>query len=301
MSWNDYRTAMNELPISENFEDRICAAMREARRAETRATIPRVSPAVTVRQGHGVLARATALGRVAAAVAICAVMGGAAYAAASFDDLARIATGADQGRVAEVFEQGVGERIDETQRVGDFDITLLGLTSGQALMSLAEETDASRTYAVLTLKRADGSPIDQAYLDQSTERWLAHGATQEDGSVEVDVSRLPQDERGFSAGSFVLEALDFTPIAVGSDGAMATRGEQGAVSYVEDGAIYFVVDMPAEEDGLSVNYLAVWLGASAGSDSPGNRLTDRLAISDQGAPSFANGIAGALFELPQRQ
>lgn len=32
MSWNDYRAAMDELPISENFEDRICAAVREARR-----------------------------------------------------------------------------------------------------------------------------------------------------------------------------------------------------------------------------------------------------------------------------
>ena len=37
MSWNDYRAAMDELPISENFEDRICAAVREARREDARA------------------------------------------------------------------------------------------------------------------------------------------------------------------------------------------------------------------------------------------------------------------------
>ena len=39
--------------------------------------------------------------------------------------------------------------IDETQRVGDFDITLLGLTSGQALVPLTEGVNANRTYACL--------------------------------------------------------------------------------------------------------------------------------------------------------
>ena len=118
--------------------------------------------------------------------------------------------------------------------------------------------------------------------------------------MEVDASRLPKDEHGFSADALVLENLDFTPVAVGSDGAIAARGEQGVASYIEDGAIYFVVDMPAEEDGLPVNYLAIWLGAFADSDSPGNRLSDRLELSERGALSFVGGIAGALFELPQR-
>ena len=45
MSWNDYRAAMDELPISENFEDRICAAVREARREDARAVVVRPSPA----------------------------------------------------------------------------------------------------------------------------------------------------------------------------------------------------------------------------------------------------------------
>lgn len=300
MSWNDYRTAVDELPISVDFEERVCAAVRGTRCETARDASAQASPAVAARRGRGFFARATTLGKAAAVAAICVAIGGTAYAVASFDDLARIAAGADQGRVAAAFEQGIGERIDESQRVGDFDITLLGLTSGQALMPLAEETDANRTYAVLALKRADGSAIDQAYLDQSAERWLANGAAREDGSVEVDVSRLPQDERGFAADSLVLEALDFTPIAVGRDGAMAARGERGAVGYVEDGTVYFLVDMPAEEDGLPVNYLAVWLGASAGSDSPGNRLDDRLEVSEGGTPSFAGGIAGALFELPSR-
>lgn len=92
----------------------------------------------------------------AVAAAICLAIGGTAYATASFEDLARIAADADQAQVAEVFEQGAGERIDETQRVGDFDITLLGLTSGQALVPLTEGVNANRTYAVLSLARAMG-------------------------------------------------------------------------------------------------------------------------------------------------
>ena len=300
MSWNDYRAAMDELPISENFEDRICAAVREARREDARAVVVRPSPARAKRQSRVLFPRATTLGKVAVAAAICLAIGGTAYATASFEDLARIAADADQAQVAEVFEQGAGERIDETQRVGDFDITLLGLTSGQALVPLTEGVNANRTYAVLSLARADGSPIDQAYLDQSAERWLANGVDQGDGSMEVDASRLPKDEHGFSADALVLENLDFTPVAVGSDGAIAARGEQGVASYIEDGAIYIVVDMPAEENGLPVNYLAIWLGAFADSDSPGNRLSDRLEVSERGTLSFVGGIAGALFELPQR-
>lgn len=300
MSWNDYRAAMDELPISENFEGRICTAVREARREDARVMVVRPSPARATRQSRGLFLRATTLGKVAVAAAICLAIGGTAYATASFEGLARIAADADQAQVAEVFEQGAGERIDETQRVGDFDITLLGLTSGQALVPLTEGVNANRTYAVLSLARADGSPIDQAYLDQSVERWLANGVDQGDGSMEVDASRLPKDEHGFSADALVLENLDFTPVAVGSDGAIAARGEQGVASYIEDGAIYFVVDMPAEEDGLPVNYLAIWLGAFADSDSPGNRLSDRLEVSERGTLSFVGGIAGALFELPQR-
>lgn len=130
----------------------------------------RPSPARAKRQSRVLFPRATTLGKVAVAAAICLAIGGTAYATASFEDLARIAADADQAQVAEVFEQGAGERIDETQRVGDFDITLLGLTSGQALVPLTEGVNANRTYAVLSLARADGSPIDQAYLDQSAER-----------------------------------------------------------------------------------------------------------------------------------
>lgn len=157
MSWNDYRAAMERAADFREFRRR---HLRGGARSAPRRRTERWScglrlPEPNVRAVSS-FPRATTLGKVAVAAAICLAIGGTAYATASFEDLARIAADADQAQVAEVFEQGAGERIDETQRVGDFDITLLGLTSGQALVPLTEGVNANRTYAVLSLARAMG-------------------------------------------------------------------------------------------------------------------------------------------------
>lgn len=293
MNWNDYRAAMDEMPISDDFEQRACAAMREARVPQGASTPAPKRPCCFPR-----LHAMGAFGKAAAVAAICLVFSGTAYAIASFDDLAEIAAGADLGKVAELFQQGEGVRIDETQQVGDFDITLLGLTSGEALMPLTEGADKERTYAVLSLARSDGSPIDDEYLQQSTERFCEDAEVSEDGSKMIDISRFPRDERFFSADQFVFDLLDFTPLAVGEDGTIAGRAETGVVDYVEDGVVYFVVDVPQYENGTPVGCLAVWFEATTGSDMPGNRLTDRLVLDAQGSPAFAEGNAGALFKLP---
>lgn len=292
MNWNDYRAAMDEMPISDDFEQRACAAMREARVPQGASTPAPKRPCYFPRL-HAV----GAFGKAAAVAAICLVLSGTAYAIASFDDLAEIAAGADLGKVAELFQQGEGVRIDETQQVGDFDITLLGLTSGEALMPLTEGADKERTYAVLSLARSDGSPIDDEYLQQSTERFCEDAEVSEDGSKTIDVSRFPRDERFFSADQFVFDLLDFMPLAIGEDGTIAGRAETGVAEYVEDGVAYFVVDVPQYENGVPVSYLVVWFEAITGSDMPGNRLTDRLVLDAQGNPSFAKGNAGALFKL----
>lgn len=293
MNWNDYRAVMDELPVSDDFEQRACVAMREACGLQGNSA---VAPKRSCRLSR--LRTMGAFGKAAAVAAICLVLSGTAYAIASFDDLAEIAAGADFGKVAELFQQGEGVRIDETQQVGDFDITLLGLASGEALMPLTEGADKERTYAVLSLARSDGSPIDDEYLRQSAERFRENGEVLEGESTVIDTSRFPKDEDFFSVDQFVYELLDFTPLAIGEDGAIAGRAETGVADYVEDGVAYFVVDIPQFEDGIPVSYLAVSFEATTGSDMPGNRLTDRLVLDAQGAPTFAEGNAGALFKLP---
>ncbi|WP_302963531.1 hypothetical protein [uncultured Adlercreutzia sp.] len=294
MNWNDYRIAIDELPVSDDFEQRTCAAMRKACGSQGIA-----GPAERRSRRLPRLSAMGAFGKVAAVAAVCLALSGTAYAIVSFEDLAGIADSADQGRVAELFQRGEGVRIEETQHVGDFDITLLGLTSGEALMPLTEGADSARTYAVLSLARSDGSSIDDDYLRQSAERFCENSEVAEDGSMLIDAASFPKDESFFSADQFVFELLDFTPLAVSSDGAIAGRGETGVVDYAENGVVYFVVDMPEYQDGTPVGYLAVWPEAVIGSDLPGNRLSDRLVLDAQGAPAFAEGNAGVLFKLPQ--
>ena len=302
MNWNDYRTAMDELPISESFEQRVCAATQEVQERMVRdgQTVRDDRPcSLPKRRTPDFATRVGALGKAAALAAICLALGGTAYAVANLDDLASIAADANEDYVANVFAQGDGVRIDETQRVGDFNITLLGIASGRALEAFTEDASVDRTYVVLSLMRSDGKPLDETYLAQSHERWLKSGIPQEDGSIEVDASALPAGEEGFEAATFLIDNLCLTPIAATSDGAHEARGSLGYTTYAKDGAIYLVADLPATEGDAPVNYLAVWLGAYAGSDLPRNRFEDRVAADEQGAPMFAEGITGALFELSE--
>lgn len=250
------------------------------------------------RRVSGLATRIGTLGKVAAAAAICLVLGGTAYAVANLDDLARIATDADEDQIAIVFAQGDGVRINETQWVGDFDITLLGIAPGQALCTFMGSTLEDRTYAVISLTRSDGVPLDDDYLAQSYGRYSESGAVQEDGSVMVDTSVFPKGEEGFGASSFLIDNLCLTPIAATSGHLFEAQGDLVYTTYAKDGAIYLVANLPAAEDGAPINYLAVWLGAHVGSDLPGNRFSDRVIVDENGIPAFAEGVAGALFELP---
>ena len=303
MNWDKYRQAMDDLPISEDFEQRVNAAVREQRgrmAREVREGTARNGRTLArrKRQARGPAARLGTVGKAAAAAAICVALGGTAFAAASLGDLADIARDAEQEQLADAFAQGNGVRIDETQQVGDFDITLLGIASGQDLGAFLEAPATDRTYAVLSLVCSDGTPLDEAYRARSSERWLESGTIQEDGSGEVDISALPRDEEGFDAETFLIDNVCLTPIAATSDGVLEARGELGYTMFTKDGAMYLVADLPAAEGESAVNYLAVWLGSYAGSDLPGNRFEDHIVVGAQGVPTFAEGTAGALFELP---
>lgn len=295
MNWNDYRAAMDELLISEDFEQRVCAAAQRTQESTARSeqfdAQPKHRPSGLVRVGT--------LGKVAAVVAICLALSGTAYAVANLDDLASIAADANEDRIADAFARGNGVRINKIQEVGDFDITLIGIASGQTLEAFTEDASVGRTYVVLSLMRSDGTPLDETYLAQSHERWLKSGTAREDGSVEVDVPTLPADEEGFDVAAFLVDNLCLTPISATSDGILEVRGDLGYTTYAKDGTIYLVADLPATGGNAPVNYLAVWLGSYAGSDLPGNRLEDRMAVDEQGVPMFAEGIAGALFELSE--
>ena len=118
VNWNDYRAAMDDLPISNDFEARVCAVA---------SRVPAAAPPKRKQHaGWGGLGRSRAAFARAAVVAVaCLALAGTAYATVSLDDLAAIAAGAGDEEAAvafaEAFTEGNGVAVDETQRVGDFD------------------------------------------------------------------------------------------------------------------------------------------------------------------------------------
>lgn len=131
VNWNDYRAAMDDLPISNDFEARVCAVA---------SRVPAAAPPKRKQHaGWGGLGRSRAAFARAAVVAVaCLALAGTAYATVSLDDLAAIAAGAGDEEAAvafaEAFTEGNGVAVDETQRVGDFDFALCGVAMAAILL-----------------------------------------------------------------------------------------------------------------------------------------------------------------------
>jgi len=65
-----------------------------------------------------------------------------------------------QPLLAEAFEGPDAIAMDETVETGDFAVTLMGLVSGADLDKYSSDVDSARTYAVLSLRRLDGEPLE---------------------------------------------------------------------------------------------------------------------------------------------
>lgn len=290
VNWNDYRAAMDDLPISNDFEARVCAVA---------SRVPAAAPPKRKQHaGWGGLGRSRAAFARAAVVAVaCLALAGTAYATVSLDDLAAIAAGAGDEEAAvafaEAFTEGNGVAVDETQRVGDFDFTLCGVAMGRNFTAASPEVKVDRTYAVLAVSRADGEPITDEALAQADEAWLASGTPQADGSIEIDHSSTNRSEDGFSAGGPALADLFVTPVVAGDDDWSVGRKEYSLVSYDADGVMYLLADVADLRDVSGRAYLAVYRGWG---QFPGDEL---FVQNPDGTVSFAEGVAGALFEIPK--
>lgn len=101
----------------------------------------------------------------AAAIAILAVGSVSAYAAYRYLTPSQVADEiTDGGALAKAFESKDAVLVNETQKTAGYDITLMGLVSGKALMPVAPEDSLDsiskeKTYAVLAIAKEDGSPM----------------------------------------------------------------------------------------------------------------------------------------------
>lgn len=78
---------------------------------------------------------------------------------------AQVAEHQDQPLLAKAFESEDAISINETVETGDFAVTLLGLVSGENLDVQNQDLDTAHTYAVLSLRRLDGEPLDNETFD----------------------------------------------------------------------------------------------------------------------------------------
>lgn len=151
MDRKTYREAFDQVPFSAGFQERTANLLRQrARELEKENKIVKFSKtkklAVTA----------------AAAVALLVVSVSAALVWLTPSQVAELH---GQDLLAEAFRGPDAIGIDETVETGDFAVTLMGLVSGEDLDTMNPDPGNAHTYAVLSVRRLDGEPLDNETFD----------------------------------------------------------------------------------------------------------------------------------------
>lgn len=142
MNQTEYRAQVDAVAFSPDFQARTVARLAAlAPKKETKAM--RIKPFRT-----GLIAAAVA-------AALCVT----ALAAAVLLTPKDVAQRSGNQTLAAAFESGKAITVDQTKTVGDYNVTLMGLVSGDGL-SYVDGASQDKTYAVLSYTRADGAPIE---------------------------------------------------------------------------------------------------------------------------------------------
>ncbi len=146
MNREAYRAQVDAVSFSPDFQDRTMARLRELAQEKEKKTM---------KKAHW------RTGLMAAAAAAVLVV--SAYAAVTLLEPRDVAQRAGNEALAAAFESEAAVTVNETRTVGDYTVTLMGLVSGEGLENLDVSRD--RTYAVLAMQRADGTPIEDNVPD----------------------------------------------------------------------------------------------------------------------------------------
>lgn len=106
-----------------------------------------------------------------ALVAAAACFGVGVYAAGNLLSGREVAAAAGNAPLADLFDDPAAIAVNETQSDAGYDVTLLGLVSGENLnehwsSSWGKAGPAGRTYAVLAVEHSDGIPMDDLAAEQ---------------------------------------------------------------------------------------------------------------------------------------
>lgn len=175
MTENEYRAQVDAISFSPDFQDRTMARLRELARERENKTMK--SKAVRIGLTAAVLA-----------AALCITV----FAAVTLLHPWNVARQAGSDALAAAFESGAATAVNETRTVGDYQVTLMGLVSGEGLSRVEQLENAvaqDRTYAVLAYERTDGtaitgdapdltvSPLVEGYAPWELNAWTLHGGT----------------------------------------------------------------------------------------------------------------------------
>lgn len=193
---------------------------------------------------------------IAAAVAVLAV---SVSAAVLWLSPSQVAEELSDPLLAQAFAGKDAILLNETVQSGDYTITLGGLVSGEGISRWCDSADGSRTYAVVSVARTDGTPL----TDENFE--ILGGG-----------------------GTFAISPLvaGYAPQAVNS----WTLGG-GCSSFLENGVAYYALDTKDFQMFADHTvYLAVYEGFVPSYDT--------FSVAEDGAYSLREGVTGALFVLP---
>lgn len=182
MNWNDYRKAVDDIPLSADFQERTEELVRRSIQSEKECI------SMKKRGFYRILA-------VAAAVAMLTV---SAYAASRWLSPAQVADMVGNPALSRAFEGENAVKMNQSVQTGDLSVTLAGMVSGKNLSDWTDEADQSRTYAVMILESLDGTAlnVENFPLGQYTFTPLVAGFTPwsvNSWTLDTGVSLLEQD------------------------------------------------------------------------------------------------------------
>lgn len=175
MNREEYRAQIDAVSFSPDFQDRTMARLLELAREKEKKTMKKVH---------------FRTGLVAAAVAAALTV--TAAAAVVMLRPRDVAQRAGNEALAAAFESQDAITVNDTKTVGEYDVTLMGLVSGEGLSqveSLPGGVARDKTYAVLAYARTDGtaitedvpdltvSPLVEGYAPWQLNAWTLGGGT----------------------------------------------------------------------------------------------------------------------------
>ena len=232
MDRDTYRKAFDEIPFSADFSERTAALLcQRARELEKEDKTVRFNKTKKI----------TAL--TAAAVAILVVSVSAVMLRLT---PAQVANHHDQPLLAAAFESEDAIEINKSVESGDFEITLLGLVSGENLDVQNQDLENAHTYAVLALRRLDGVPLENETFDFT--RYTMTPLVAGYAPTAVNNWTLNACASGFALDGVYYYLLDTASIEIFADCTVYLAFYEGSApnnsifTVAEDGSIAFAED-----------------------------------------------------------